>query len=787
MIASQNSLAPSRALKVVPAAGQDPAYLSLTLRAARAGIWDWNPTTNQAIWSDEFYLALGLEPGSCEPSYENWLQCVFLEDRERAHAKISEAMAQRSGDLDIEYRICWPDGGLHWIRGRLEFFHDEHGNCNRIVSICFDITERGQAIWDAQGQPSPMIGSISEITERKQFEDILQESEEMHRLFFELCSFGMAYVNPDARFIRVNDKLCEITGYSREELLQLSLITLTHPEDRSLKQIANNKGDQPSYSVEEKRYIRKDGAVRWVCVTARMVNDSIGNPRFSIVVIQDITEQKHIEQALKESLDQLRLHAETMLQGVLLHDAGGKIISVNTSAELILGRTRDEIMGSTWMEMEIVANREGGKMFLGSEHPCTLALRTGQTIRDVQMGVFNPREMDYRWISIDAIPLFQPCETASHQVYSVFTDISERRRFEMKLQQSEARFRNTFENAAIGIAHVDMDGRWLRVNKMLCHIMGYSYAQLMATTLQSLTHPEDLASDLEQTERIFSGRLRNYTIEIRCRRGGGEFAWFSLTSSLARDETGRPLYFIKFVQDISPRKEAEAARSKLFQMIKDTQDRERLRVARDLHDHMGQLLAALKVEIKTLDNPLMMGADRDGALGRLRKIADSVGKELRYLVLELRPADLANQTLTDSLRRYVAEWSRRFQISADFLSQNLEVEQAPTALKNTILRLVQEALTNIVKHSSARNISVMLKQHRGQLQLIIEDDGVGFDPSQIAAEGQAGQKLGLLGMQERVKFYGGVLEIEASPGEGASVFVSLPLSSFVLERKSNEK
>jgi PAS domain S-box-containing protein len=704
MIASKNSLAPSRALKVVPAAGQDPAYLSLTLRAARAGIWDWNPTTNQAFWSEEFYLALGLEPGSCEPSYENWLQRVFLEDRARAHAKISEAMAQRSGGLDIEYRICWQDGGLHWIRGKLEFFHDEHGNCIRIVSICFDITERGQAIWDAQGQPSRMSGSISEITERKQFEDILRESEEMHRLFFELGLFGMSYVNPDARFIRVNDKLCEITGYSREELLQLSPNTLTHPEDRSRKQIANNKGDQPSYSVEEKRYIRKDGAVRWVCVTARMVNDSIGNPRFSIVIIQDITEQKHIEQALKESLDQLR-----------------------------------------------------------------------------------PSEMDYRWISIDAIPLSQPCETASHQVYTVFTDISERKRFEMKLQQSEARFRNTFENAAIGIAHIEMDGRWLRVNKMLCHIMGYSYAQLMATTLQSLTHPEDLALDLEQTERMFSGRLSNYTIEIRCRRGGGEFAWFSLTSSLARDETGRPLYFIKFVQDISPRKEAEAARSKLFQMIKDTQDRERLRVARDLHDHMGQLLAALKVEIKTLDNPLMMGADRDGALGRLRKIADSVGKELRYLVLELRPADLANQTLTDSLRRYVAEWSRRFQISADFLSQNLEVEQAPTALKNTILRLVQEALTNIVKHSAARNISVMLKQHRGQLQLIIEDDGVGFDPSQIAAEGQAGQKLGLLGMQERVKFYGGILEIEASPGEGASVFVSLPLSSFVLERKSNEK
>lgn len=501
------------------------------------------------------------------------------------------------------------------------------------------------------------------------------------------------------------------------------------------------------------------------------------------------TARKQIEDALRESEEMHRFLAETMLQGVLLHDAEGRIISVNSSAERILGRARDEIIGltSVEMEMEVVTLREGGGMSLGLEHPSRLALQTGRTIRDVQMGVFNPREMDYRWISVDAVPLFHLGARTPYQIYTVFTDISERKQFEMELQQSEIRFRNTFENAAIGIAHVDLEGRWLRVNQTLCHLIGYSYAELMATTLRSLTHPEDLAVELEQRQRMLAGELRNYTIEKRCRRWSGEYVWFSMTSSLVRDENERPLYFIKFVQDISPRKEAEAARSKLLRMIEDTQDQERIRIARDLHDQMGQLLAALKVEIKTLDNPLIIAAEKDEALARLRQIADSVGKELRHLVFELRPTDLADQTLTESLRRYVAEWARRFQITADFLPQNLDLEQAPPALKNTVLRLVQEALNNIVKHADAQNISVMLKQHRGQLQLIIEDDGIGFDPSRLAVNGYAGQKLGLLGMRERVKYYGGMLDIEGSPGEGTSIFISLPLSSFAFERKSNEQ
>ncbi len=146
---------------------------------------------------------------------------------------------------------------------------------------------------------------------------------------------------------------------------------------------------------------------------------------------------------------------------------------------------------------------------------------------------------------------------------AVLTDVTARKRSEQAHYESEARFRNTFEQAAVGIAHVGFDGRWLRVNRRLCDIVGYSHEELLTRTFQDITHPDDLEADLSQMRRVLAGEIATYSMEKRYFHKGGAVVWVNLTISLVRedrgDEAGAPAYFIAVVQDISDRKAVETA------------------------------------------------------------------------------------------------------------------------------------------------------------------------------------------------------------------------------------
>ena len=146
----------------------------------------------------------------------------------------------------------------------------------------------------------------------------------------------------------------------------------------------------------------------------------------------------------------------------------------------------------------------------------------------------------------------------------VQNDITERRRIEDVLRESEERFRATFEHAAIGAAQVGIDGRWLRVNRRLGEIVGYEPEELLQTTFQEITHPDDLEGDLAQVRRLLADELRTYTMEKRYLKSDGSIVWVNLTVSLVRDAAGEPAYFIAAVEDISERKKAEEERDLLL-------------------------------------------------------------------------------------------------------------------------------------------------------------------------------------------------------------------------------
>lgn len=253
--------------------------LNFALRAGHIGAWSVNlrdrTATRTLIQAAIFGYASTDDPWTLEI----FLEHVLPEDRDRVRGRIQEGVAKQQ-DWEIECRIRRVDGEMRWI----------------LVAGGLERTPADPR--------SRISGIVQDITERKQVEEKLRTSEEQFRAMFELASIGMAQADPvDARWLRVNRKFCEITGYSEAELLRLRVPEITHPDDRTKDQELFQgvvRGEANDYRLE-KRYIRKDTSLAWVNVNMTVIRDAAGRPVRTMATIEDITERVRAEQALRES------------------------------------------------------------------------------------------------------------------------------------------------------------------------------------------------------------------------------------------------------------------------------------------------------------------------------------------------------------------------------------------------------------------------------------------------------------------------------------------------------
>lgn len=255
-------------------------------------------------------------------------------------------------------------------------------------------------------------GTAEDITERKWAEEERRESEERFRAAFDQAAVGMIQVGLDGAWLRYNGKFCGITGYTSEELAEISvfdLISLEQFEDdfeRGVKMLA---GEIRDYS-EEKLIVGKGGRGVWVDLTVSLIHDESDEPQYFMAVVEDVSERRRAEEALRNSEEQYRMLFETMTQGIVYQDAEGGITSANPAAERILGLTLDQMQGKTSIDPRWRAIYEDGSDFHGGTHPIIEALSTGREVKNVVMGVLVPENAECRWVNVDAVPQFRPGE-----------------------------------------------------------------------------------------------------------------------------------------------------------------------------------------------------------------------------------------------------------------------------------------------------------------------------------------------------------------------------------------
>jgi signal transduction histidine kinase len=229
----------------------------------------------------------------------------------------------------------------------------------------------------------------------------------------------------------------------------------------------------------------------------------------------------------------------------------------------------------------------------------------------------------------------------------------------------------------------------------------------------------------------------------------------------------------RLLEEVKARGKAEKEVKELLRRVISTQETERRHLARELHDHLGQQLVALRLNLETIKGHAWGQGQLRGEVERLEAVVRQLDSDVDYLAWGLRPAALDRLGLAAAVEQLVREWSGHARVPAEFHTGGLDGVELPPEVGINLYRVAQEALNNVQKHAAAGNVSVMLQRLDGHALLIVEDDGKGFE-SDAAADGGGG--MGLVNMRERASLLGGMLEIETSPGAGTTLYVRVPVS-----------
>jgi len=261
---------------------------------------------------------------------------------------------------------------------------------------------------------------------------------------------------------------------------------------------------------------------------------------------------------LRESEERYRAVVNSANEGILVYDRHLNVTEVNLAAERILGLAAARLIGKPGFTSQLPCIREDGTPLPAEERPTKVTLRAGQSLQGQVIGI-KRGDGTITWVSVNTAFLRHAGEADFYGIFSTLSDITARRAAEEALRYSEERFRQTFELAASGIAHVDLEGRFVRINRSLCEILGYSENELVGRSVKEISYPEDRDLTDRKRREVHDGRVESVRFEKRYVRRDGSIIWVEIAIALARGPDARPLYEIAIFDDITERKQAEAA------------------------------------------------------------------------------------------------------------------------------------------------------------------------------------------------------------------------------------
>ncbi len=400
---------------------------------------------------------------------------------------------------------------------------------------------------------------VRDITGRKRIEGGLKESEERFRQLFEQSVDTMFVHDEEGRILDCNSEACRTLGYTREELLSLRVKDIANgllPEDeRREREKAGGtlwqrvvRGEQDTFgTIHYGEHKRKDGTT--FPIEVRLGGVSYGGRRMILASARDITGRKRAETRLREIEARFRALFDQTTVGVCVADLDRRLIETNAAYQEITGYSGEELVGMSTLGLTHPDDRAG-------DTSVGRTSASGDSYRREKRYVRKDGEVI--WAS--AVSTLVRDESGEPRfIIGIVEDVTERRRVDEELRASEERFHSAFDNTPIGMAIVDLEGRYLQVNRTMCEILGYSEEEFLDTTFQEITYPEDYEKSMAYAQRMLREGTERYSIEKRYVHAKGHPVWVFLSVSLVKDPESKSLYHVAQVQDITARKQAEEA------------------------------------------------------------------------------------------------------------------------------------------------------------------------------------------------------------------------------------
>jgi PAS domain S-box-containing protein len=521
---------------------------------------------------------------------------------------------------------------------------------------------------------------------------------------------------------------------------------------------------EPAAPVEE-RILRRDGSPRDVEISATAM--PFQDAPAILLVVRDVTEEKQRVAALRESEERLTLAFAGAREGVWDWNVETGAVAYSPRWKQMLGYSDDEI------EPHV---RAWASLLHPDDKPRADALNQAvMRDRSPYEAEFRLRHKDGHFVSVltRGLPVRREADGPIVRIVGTHLDITERKRTESALRESEERLTLAFAGAQEGVWDWNLETNDVVYSSRWKQMLGYADDEIEphVSAWERLVHPDDRVRADRAHESVALGQP-TYEAEFRLRHKDGHYVHVLSRGFPVRREPGGPVVRIVGTHfDLTERKriESERARTELLARLVFAQEDERRRIARDMHDEFGEQLTALALRIAALKEACADRADLAGQVAALETIARRLDHEVDQLVWELRPTALDDLGLRAALANYVQDWSQRANIPAELHSTGLLDDRLPTEMETTLYRIAQEALNNIAKYSRARHVEVILERRADCVLLIVEDDGIGFN---VAERGNDGG-FGLIGMQERATLVGATLEIESAPDQGTTILVRI--------------
>jgi PAS domain S-box-containing protein len=481
-------------------------------------------------------------------------------------------------------------------------------------------------------------------------------------------------------------------------------------------------------------------------------------------LLSEIEDRKKIEKTLRESQEQHRIIFEGSRDAIFISDADGSILIFNRSASQLTGYHPDELKKRKIFDLYAKADRERHSDFFNR-------IWAGQSISgEAKIARKDGRTIYTEFSSRKIVIKGKAC------AHTIARDVTARKKSEAALRRSEAKYRELVQNSNSMIMRYDPLGHITFFNEYARKFFGFSGQEIIGRNILGSIIPwrSSAGRDYRSMMIDFLKHPERYpTNEIENIRRDRSRAWIAWTNKPIRDKTGRINEILSVGIDVTQRKQAQKQVQFLTHRLIKTQENERLKISRDLHDHIAQDLSTLKIRLETLfkNQPKVVKKE----VGQLSDILQRSIASVRDMAYDLRPPGLDQLGLVKTLYLYCEDFSTSNRVEIDFAAAGVDQLNLEYEIEINIYRLIQEALNNIKRHAAADRVTIRLVASSPDIVIRIKDNGKGFDVNDRRKRALKEKRMGLQSMVERVRLLEGKINIQSRPNKGTYILIEIPL------------